>query len=121
MQFAKERNVSFMGIIDISNPVTLILVLILILFLVFVGKTAKNSYIPAAGLIALLALLVYYVVCTRTPELLEFKKTIYNCMAINFVFIFIAFISYLWVDNIEAKIKNKKSYDNSLDWFWKKV
>lgn len=110
-----------MEIIDISNPVTLVLVLIVILFLVFVGKTMKNSYVPAGGLLALLALLIYYVICTRNPELIELKRTIYNCMAINFVFIFIAFISYLWVDNIEAKLKNKKSYDNSLDWFWRKV
>lgn len=110
-----------MEIINISNPVTLILLLIVVLFLVFLGKTAKSSYIPAAGLLGLLGLLVYYVICIKNPELIDLRKTVYNCMAINFVFIFIAFMSYLWVDNIEAKIKNKKSYDNSLDWFWKKV
>lgn len=110
-----------MEIIDISNPVTLILLLIVVLFLVFLGKTTKNSYIPAGGLLGLLALLVYYVMSIKNPELIDFRKTIYNCMAINFVFIFIAFMSYLWVDNIEAKIKDRKSYDNSMDWFWKKV
>ena len=110
-----------MGIIDISNPVTLILMLILIIFLIFVGKTIKNSYIPGAGLVALLFLLVYYAVCARNPELVAIRKTIFNCMAINFVFILISFLSYLWVDNIEAKIKNKKNYDKSLDWFWEKI
>lgn len=110
-----------MEIIDISNPVTLILVLVVILFLVFVGKFLNNSYIPAIGLIGLLALLVYYAVCLRNPELLDIRRTLYNCAGINFVFIFISFFSYLWVDNIESVVKNKKSYDNSLDWFWEKV
>ena len=42
-------------------------------------------------------------------------------MFVDFVFILITFFSYLWVDDIEAKVKGTKSIDNSLDWFWKKV
>ena len=110
----------FMGLIDISNPVTLILTLVILLFLVFVGKTLKVSYVPAGGLMLLLVLLVYYILCLRNPDMAEYETTIRNCMAINFVFIFIGFFSYLWVDDIESKVKNKKSYDNSLDWFWEK-
>ena len=110
-----------MGIIDISNPVTLILVLTIILFMIFLGKVSKNSVIPAVSLIILLVLLVYYIVCLRQESLVEFRYTIYNCMALNFVFIFVSFISYLWVDDIEAKHRNKKSIDNSLDWFWSKI
>ena len=110
-----------MEIIDISNPVTLILILIMLLFLVFIGKMSKNSYIPAIALVGLLGLLVYYAICIKNPALMDIRKTLYNCIAINFVFIFIAFFSYLWVDNIEAIAKHKKNYDNSLDWFWEKL
>lgn len=110
-----------MEIINISNPITLLLILVLLLFLIFVGKSFKMSYIPAAGLVGLLILLVYYVVCLNNPAFSDQAETIRNCMAINFVFIFLGFISYLWVDDIEAKAKNKKSYDNSLDWFWEKI
>ena len=39
----------------------------------------------------------------------------------DFVFIFLSFISYLWIDEIQAKVENIKSIDNSLDWFWKRV
>ena len=39
----------------------------------------------------------------------------------DLVFVFLSFISYLWIDDIEARAKNKKSLDNSLDWLWKKV
>ena len=42
-------------------------------------------------------------------------------IAIDFVFILLSFFSYLWIDDIEAKATKKKSIDNSLDWFWKKV
>ena len=42
-------------------------------------------------------------------------------MVLDFAFIFITFMSYLWVDELEAKKNNKKSIDNSLDWFWKQV
>ena len=87
----------------------------------FLGKSIKQSMLPAGGLFALLGLLIYYIVCARSPELMEIRKTIYNCVAINFVFIFIAFMSYLWVDNIEAKIKNRKTFDSGIDWFWKEI
>ena len=36
----------------------------------------------------------------------------------DLVFIFLSFISYLWIDDVEAKVKKKKVIDNSLDWFW---
>lgn len=110
-----------MGIIDISNPFTLLLILVLLIGTILLGKTTKNSILPAGALAVLLGLLIYYVVALRNPELAPIKGTILNCMSINFIFIFISFISYLWVDDIEAKVKNKKSIDNSLDWFWQKT
>jgi len=110
-----------MGIIDISNPFTLLLILAILIGTIFLGKTTKNSLLPAGALVVFLGLLIYYVVALRNPELVEIKHTILNCMSINFIFVFISFISYLWVDDIEAKVKNKKSVDNSLDWFWQKT
>ena len=38
-----------------------------------------------------------------------------------FRIILITFFAYLWVDDLEAKANNKKSIDNSLDWFWREV
>ena len=110
-----------MGIIDISNPFTLLLILVLLIGTILLGKTTKNSLLPAGALAIFLGLLIYYVVALRNPELADIRNTILNCMSINFIFIFIAFISYLWVDDIEAKVKNRKSIDNSLDWKRKKT
>lgn len=110
-----------MEIIDISNPITLILILAILIGTIFLGKSTKNSILPAGALAIFLGLLIYYVVALRNPDLMYIRHTITNCLSINFIFIFISFISYLWVDDIEAKIKNKKSFDNSLDWFWQKT
>ena len=42
-------------------------------------------------------------------------------LGVDAIMIFLSYIAYLWVDDIETKEKNKKSIDNSLEWFWKKV
>lgn len=110
-----------MGIIDISNPVTLILLLTVLVGVIFLGKSTKNSILSIIMLVVFLGLLIYYVVLLRNPELMDIRTVIVNCMSINFIFLFISFISYLWIDDIEAKKKNKKSVDNSLDWFWRET
>lgn len=110
-----------MEIIDISNPVTLLLMLAILVGVIFLGKSTKNSILSIIMLAVLLGLLVYYVVLLRNPALMDIRTVIVNCMSINFIFLFISFISYLWIDDIEAKKKNKKSIDNSLDWFWRET
>lgn len=110
-----------MGIIDISNPVTLILLLTVLVGVIFLGKSTKNSILSVIMLVVFLGLLIYYVVLLRNPELMDIRTVIVNCMSINFIFLFISFISYLWIDDIEAKKKNRKSVDNSLDWFWRET
>ena len=55
------------------------------------------------------------------PEDAELISTLYKCITFDFLFILMSFISYLWVDDMEARLKKKKSIDNSLDWFWKKI
>ena len=110
-----------MSIIDISNPVTLLLMLTVLVGVIFLGKATKNSVLSIITLAVLLGLLIYYVVLLRDPNLMDIRTVIVNCMSINFIFLFISFISYLWIDDIEAKKKNRKSVDNSLDWFWRET
>ena len=110
-----------MEIIDISNPVTILLLLAVFVGVIFLGKSTKNSVLSIVMLAVFLGLLVYYVILLRKPELMDMRTVIVNCMSINFIFLFISFISYLWIDDIEAKKKNKKSVDNSLDWFWRET
>ena len=112
-----------MFIFDISNPLTLILMLAATVLLVFLAQEVKKSYVAAIMLFVYLVILVMHVaqIATLSEEFRYMITTLSRCIAIDFVFVLITFFSYLWVDDIEAKVSGKKSIDNSLDWFWKKV
>lgn len=112
-----------MFIFDISNPLILLLMLVATVLLIFLSQEIKKSYIGAITLFAYLVLLVIHVaqIATLSEEFRYMISTLSRCIVIDFIFVFITFFSYLWVDDIEAKASGKKSIDNSLDWFWKKV
>lgn len=112
-----------MIVLDITNVVTLLLLLMLTVLLVFLGHELKKSFILAIPLFAFLALLVMHVfqLMTLTPEYAHMSNTLTWCIVLDFAFIFINFLSYLWIDDLDAKMHNKKSIDDSLDWFWKEV
>ena len=95
-----------MIILNITNPMTIFLLLIATILLIFLGHELKKSYI---------ALL------TLSAETIELSTTLIWCIVEDCAFILVSLLSYLWIDDIEAKVKNKKSIDNSLDWFWKKI
>lgn len=119
----KENGGNHMFIFDISNPLTLILMLAATVLLIFLAQEVKKSYINAIALFAYLLILVIHVaqIATLSEEFRYMVTTLSRCIAIDFIFVLISFFSYLWVDDIEAKANGKKSIDNSLDWFWKKV
>jgi hypothetical protein len=112
-----------MFILDVSNPLTLILIVIGTALLIFLAQEVKKSYIAAIPLFVFLCLLVIHVIqmLTVSEEFRYLVTTISRCIALDFILIFITFFGYLWVDDIEAKATNRKSIDNSLDWFWKKI
>ena len=112
-----------MFLFDISNPLTLLLMLAATVLLIFLSQEVKKSYIGAISLFTYLIILVIHVaqIATLSEEFRYLLPTLSRCIVIDFIFVLITFFSYLWVDDIETKVKGKKSIDNSLDWFWKKV
>lgn len=112
-----------MFIFDISNPLTLILMLAATILIIFLSQEIKKSYISAIVLFSYLVILIIHVaqIATLPEEFRYMLTTLSRCIAIDFVFVLIGFFAYLWVDDIEAKAKGIKSIDNSLDWFWKKI
>lgn len=112
-----------MFFVNIAEPGYTISFLLLSVFIVLLGKEVKKSIIPGILLIGYLILLVMHMVqyATLSNEYMYLANNIANCIAFDFAFVLLSYISYLWIDDIEAKYKNKKSIDNSLDWFWKKV
>ena len=112
-----------MLLFDVTQPITLLLVVLATALLVFLAQEIKRSSVAIIPLMAFLILLMVHVVqvSTLTEEMRQLSSTIFKCIAIDFLFILITFFSYLWVDDLEAKKNNLKSIDNSLDWFWKEI
>ena len=113
-----------MYIFDISNPVTLLLLLAGTLLLIFLGKEIKKPHAPAVALICFLILIVIHSVqLVQVPQDDDgtLKSILTICLGIDFLMVFISFMGYLWIDDVATKFYKKKSVDNSLDWFWGKV
>ena len=112
-----------MFIFNVSNAITLLLLLAATVLLIFLAQELKKSYIVGIALIFYLVLVVMHVfqLVTLTETYAYLSSTLSWCVLVDFVFIAITFFAFLWVDDIEAKAFNKKSIDNSLDWFWKEL
>ena len=112
-----------MFIFDLTNSLTLLLVVLVTALLIFLAQEIKRSSVAMIPLVSFLGLLIIHVVqvSTLTAEYASLSSTLYKCLAIDFLFILITFFSYLWVDDLEAKKNNIRSIDNSLDWFWKEI
>ena len=112
-----------MFLIDVANPWVLLMSLFLTVCFIYIGKEAKNAYVPLLSLIVFLILLamhgIQYLILPAGYEAMG--PSLLRCLLVDFIMVFLAYISYLWVDDIEAKAKKKKSIDNSLEWFWKNV
>lgn len=110
-----------MSILDFTNPYVLLAAILVYLLSLILGKEFKKSALPAISLFIFIAILTVYGIQFAITDNAETHKLIVSCIGYNAILIFLSYISYLWVDDIEAKAKNKKSIDNSLDWFWDKV
>lgn len=112
-----------MPIIDLSNPFNVLVALILFLLVLFLAREIKRSNVTCIMLLIFLTIIachcIEYVTVQDVTGIIT--TTLARCIAVDFVFIFLSFIAYLWTDDIEAKDKKIKSIDNSLEWFWKKV
>ena len=112
-----------MPFINFTNPTFILLGLILFLLVLYLGREVKKAWVIGLMLFVFLGLLiahaVEFVAFAGTEG--QLHETLLICSTVDLVFIFISFISYLWVDDIETKIGKKKSIDNSLEWFWNKV
>lgn len=112
-----------MPIINLSEPFNVFVALALFVLTLFLAREMKRSNVTCIMLLIYLAIIVghcieYVLVKDPTGQIIS---VLAKCIAVDFIFIFLSFISYLWMDDIEAKEKKLKSVDNSLDWFWKKV
>lgn len=110
-----------MYIINLSEPYAVVVALMVTLLFIIFGKEFKKSILPAIslGIFLILILMHTFQSLTLTEEI--YKAMVTKSLGVDAIMIFLSYIAYLWVDDIETKEKNKKSIDNSLEWFWKKV
>ena len=113
-----------MPLINFTNPLTVLLGVVLFVLVLILGKETHKSAIPALMLFAFLAILVGHAIRLFNGSFGS-DETVYHAittsLVVDFVFIFLSFVSYLWIDDIQAKVEKKKSIDDSLNWFWAKV
>ena len=119
----KRRGIK-MYVFDVTNPIILLAVLVMTILLIFLGKEIKKPLAPAFALGFFLILVAIHSIqlgILPAEGYEETRRLLIACLTVDFVFIFISFFGYLWVDDVAAKFYKKKSYDDSLDWFWKKI
>lgn len=115
-----------MPIINFMEPFTLLIGVVLFILVTYLSKKTKKSWISAIMLFVFIAVLVSYVIQfmmldVNAPNIKEIELTIIRSTGVTLVFVLLSFFIYLWVDDTEAKMGKRKSIDNSLEWFWKKV
>ena len=110
-------------VVNTANPVVLLICLAVLVCAILVSRKTESLPILIVVIAVLIGVLVYHSVfldnLSSSEESLISQS--YYCIAADLVMLLLAFIAFLWVDDIVAKKKNKKSYDDSLSWFWNKL
>lgn len=113
-----------MFIFDLTNLLTLFLVLIATILFIYLSQEIKKSMIVTIPLFAFVVDLVIHTIqmLTLKQEFSYLYSTLCYNMAIDFTFLLITFLAYLWADEVEAREFNKKTIDSKgINWLWKKV
>ena len=103
-----------------SDPVITLIITIITVALIVLGRKLELPQLPVIVVIYGLGLLVYHTVALNKAVSVN-VSAYYFSIAVDLVMLFLGFITYLWVDDISAKSKNKKTYSDALSWFWDKL
>ena len=108
--------------LNTSNPIMILSIVLVISLVIFISRKAEMAWPMIVIMVGVVGYLIYHSVTLDNLEKgSEMITTIYHCIACDLIFMLISFLSYLWIDDIVAKKKKLKSYDDSLSWFWNKL
>lgn len=111
-----------MPMINLTDPFTLFIAVILFVLVLWFAYQSKKSVIPGIMLFIFISILILHTLEITIGNLTaEGISVTIRSIILDLVFILLSFISYLWIDDVEAKLKKKKVIDNSLEWFWSKI
>lgn len=108
--------------LNTSNPITMLVIVAVMALVITLSRKAEIVWPLILLMIGITGYLIYHSVQLDSLEKgSELISIVYHCIACDLIYMLITFISYLWVDDIVAKKKKLKSYDDSLSWFWNKL
>ena len=113
-----------MFVFDLTNLLTLFLVTIVTVLFIYLSQELKKSMVAVIPLFAFVVDLVIHTIQTLTlkQEYSDLFGTLTANMAIDFAFLLVTFLAYLWADNVEAKEFNKKTINSKgIDWLFKEI
>ena len=112
-----------MPIIDLTQPLIIFFCLAAIICAIYLGHEIKRAFVPACALVTCIIFLIIHTLqlFVFREYYIGFEHILSISMIYDFGFVLLTYLAYLWTDSIEAKHRNKKSIDNSLDWFWSKI
>lgn len=113
-----------MFIFDLTNIITLLLVTIATILFIYLSQELKKSLVAAIPLFAFVLDLIIHTVqmLTLKAEYSYLYSTLTINMAVDFAFLLVTFLAYLWADDVEAKAQNKKTINSKgIDWLFKQV
>ena len=111
------------NLLNTSNHIEIITITLATVGVIALTRKTEKPIFSGILIIVNLALLLYHsYILNRLPSVFEKQiSQTYLCLAMDFLWLLISFLGYLWVDDIRAIKFNKKSYDNSMSWFWNKL
>ena len=113
-----------MFIFNLTDPITLLLITIATTLFIFLSQEIKKSMVAVIPLFAFVVLLVVHTVqiITLKDAFSYLYSTLCYNMILDFIFVLITFLGYLWADDVEAKALNKKILNSKgIDWLFKNV
>ena len=110
-------------VVNTANPIVLLVCLAILVAVIVISRKIEHIPLLIVAIVVFIGLLIYHSVFLES--LVSTEETLisqtYYCIAADLIMLLVAFISFLWVDDIVAKNKKLKSYDDSLSWFWNKL
>ena len=103
-----------------SEPITLLVVTVFTTVLIVLGRKLEEPILPGLVVLYAVGLLIYHSLNLNGIEP-DIAPAVYFSIAVDMVTLFLGYISYLWIDDLSAQKRNKKSYGEALSWFWDKI
>lgn len=108
--------------LNTANPLMIIVIISIMSVVILISRKAEMAWPLIILMVGITGYLIYHSIqLDRLDKGSELISVVYHCIACDLIYMLIAFMSYLWVDDIVAKKKKLKSYDDSLSWFWNKL